>query len=116
MASRNYIDPDPAWQWLDQIKIGDILLERGKSERTVREINRYKNGTMRSVSFSILRCSWTHRCYTTVTRSELKTRRFSHSGKRKESASPIDKLIAHDLIYWEKEKQRLDCCDVKGIR
>lgn len=116
MAARNYIDPDRSWDWLEQIKIGDILLENGKSERIVRAVHMKKSGMLYGVSFVIQRCSWTGRCHTTVSRSDLKTRKFANPGKSKSEADLVDKLIAHDLLYWQKDKQRLDCCDVKGIR
>jgi hypothetical protein len=120
MASRNWIDLDPKWAWLDQIQPGDILYEGGDPERArvVRNVSRKKNGVLYGVYFSILHCSWTGRPYTLLIRSDLKTRRFTPSGARKEAFSFNEKLLHHDVMVkgGDIRKLRMTCCSVKGIR
>ena len=115
MANKYWRDPDPAWDWLDRIAVGDILVSASGAERVVRGVTYRKSGLLHGVSFAIRKCSWTKRCHTTRSRNGLKTEKFSHSGRRVQKAELIDKLIAHDIKYYLKEQQRLDCCDVKGV-
>jgi hypothetical protein len=105
--------------WRDKIEVGDILLDKGKFPRVVRGVAyRTKGklaGRLLGIDLVIQRCSWTGRCYTAIGRADLKQRGFVPTGKKKTSINFIDKLIAHDLMYTEKSKQKLSCCMVKGI-
>ncbi len=114
---------DEKWAWLDEIQPGDVLLERGDINklRVVRAVCRYpkgdrygRDGFVRSVTFTIKHCSWVERCYTVLGRPDLKSRKFTPSGARKQAMTTLDKMIALDITKDSNEK-RLDCCDVKGI-
>jgi len=120
---RTYEKESLDWAWLDEIEVGDILLSGSGVERVVRSANYFKprdrfgrGGKLYGITFVIQKCSWTHRCYTMLTRADLKTRKFTPTGKKKQTVDLIDKLIAHDILYHDIDKQRLDCCAVKGIR
>lgn len=115
MGNNKWRDPDSRWDWLDQIRVGDVLLSGSGPPRLVRAVTHRKSGLLHGVSFAIKKCSWTGKCHTCRSRVGLKTEGFSHSWKRVEEATMIDKLIAHDIRYYNKEQQRLDCCDVKGL-
>ena len=101
--------------WRDRIKVGDVLLERNKTQRVVREVSYRKDGFIWGVHFAIKRCSWTRRCYTVLCRSDLKQRGFVPAGARVRLDQPIDKKIARDLEYDNRFNQRLTCCDVEGV-
>lgn len=105
------------WDWRDEIKIGDILYERGRPDRprVVRKASYCKKtGHLRCVTFTILRCSWTNRCTTTVNRHDLKYRHFSNGGASKIDMNIWDKRINAEII--DHNLRKLDCCDVRGIR
>jgi len=57
----------------DSLQIGDIILYHGKP-RTIREIDRRQTnwGIRRSITFSILRRSWTNRIYTVYGYNDIK--------------------------------------------
>ena len=103
--------------WLDQLRIGDIVYEGGNPSRArvVREASFGKKGLLSSVTFSIRRRSWTGRCFTVVSRTDLKTRCFAPAGARVKKFTLLDKMIAHDILYWDKSKQRVSPADVRGI-
>lgn len=95
--------------WIRKIKVGDILVE-GNTPRVVRYV---KHGTQRTyVALSIRRCSWTTRCYTILTTSDLKTRRFRPTSKRQRLTKKIDRQIANAI---NETKIYLTCCDIEGI-
>lgn len=112
---------DDQWAWIDQIQVGDVLLERGEVPRVVRAVSHFpandrfgRAGFVRGVTFTIKHCSWVKRCTTTLNRTDLKTRRFKPSGHRRQQPTLLDKLIALDLTK-DSHNKRLDCCDVRGI-
>src|SRR3990167_315208 len=100
--------------WIDEIKVGDILLEHGRSERVVRSVSRSKTGLVCYVGFSIKRCSWTGRCYTIISRADLKARGFVPTGKAYALNSELDREIDLDLKY--RDRVAVTCCAVKGVR
>lgn len=107
--------------WRDRIRKGDILRTRGGTERVVRETtySRKQPGRLRSVTFVILHCSWTTRCYTTVARTDLASLGYRPvRGTRYRFRLPIDKRVARCLLPQNNAicRQCLDCCDVKGVR
>lgn len=103
--------------WLDRLCIGDIVYEGGSPSRprVVRNVSYCKSGLLRSVTFSIRRRSWTGRCYTVVGRTDLKTRCFAPARACIKNFTLLDKMIAHDILYWDKSKQRVSPADVRGI-
>jgi hypothetical protein len=106
--------------WRDDIKIGTVLYERGDMNRPriVREVamskGKGREGFLCAVTFSILRCSWTHRPYTVVCRSDLKCRGFTPAGVRVTSMTLMDKRLNAAII--DLDNRRLSCCDVRGMR
>ncbi len=98
--------------WIGRIKRGDILAE-GSSLRVVREVRHGENGRV-SVTFTIKHCSWTTRCYTVLTHSDLKTRGFRPTGKRVRLTGKLDAEIERNFGVHIRETT-LHCCDVEGI-
>lgn len=101
--------------WPYRVSVGDILRDCNGTERIVRKCSEGKSGLTTHVYFSILHCSWTHRCYTCMNYTDLKMRGFRPVGKKKLNGK-IDKKIANDLLYENRFSQKLACCDVSGIR
>jgi len=107
---------DMQLDWRDRIKPGDVLLERGKSPRVVRTVTYRPNGFLVAVNFTIKRCSWTGRCYTTVCRTDLGWRKFAPAGVTVKTVTDMDKMILRDIeTPGPRTLYALDCCDVRGI-
>lgn len=100
------IKPD----WRDKLKVGDIVLSPNGTERIVRKV-KYFNNLLGWVSFVILHCSWTGRCYTCYSRSDLK--RYSPTKHSIALITPLDKEIAEAI---QADKVTVTCCDVEGLR
>jgi hypothetical protein len=47
--------------WMNTLQVGDVISNGGRW-RVVREVARYGNGDLRSVTLVIRSCSWTGRC------------------------------------------------------
>lgn len=104
--------------WRDKIKEGDVLRSRGGDLRVVREATYWKkNGQeyLHCVTFAIRRCSWTTRCTTTYSRTDLKTMGYTTTKAKYTFKSRMDKAIARDLLYRNRFNQKLNCCDVEGV-
>lgn len=111
-------------EWVDQLQVGDVL-RRGKDFRVVREVtlNNKKNmrgaprvdrlGKPQMISFSILKCSWTHRPYTCYNVREVVISGWIPAGFRLKLDRLYDKLLAEDL--HKLKDLNLDCCDVVGV-
>lgn len=103
--------------WMSHLQIGDVLRAGRRSLRVVRHLSRYKSGPkkglLRSVTLTIKHCSWTGRCTTTLTYTDLWQRGFRPTGARRRLRSKLDRLIADDA--GNKHTRHLDCCDVRGI-
>lgn len=95
------------------MRIGDVLRTPTDSFRIVRDVRFNANGFLTMVDFTIKHCSWTGRCYTCCNRSDLRSRGFRPTGKRKRLTSRLDKRIARHML--DHRLVELDCCDVKGI-
>ena len=106
--------------WRDDIKAGSVLYERGDPNRPriVRKVSMDKrkgrDGLIACVTFSILRCSWTHRPYTVISRSDLNWRGFTPVGVRVTNMTLMDKRLNAAIL--DLDNRRLSCCDVRGIR
>lgn len=107
-------------EWISKIRKGDILETPSRQQRIVRNVKHYQHnygahkGAIRTaVCFTIKHCSWTGRCYTVLSGTDLVQRGFRPTGKRKRLQSKIDKLI--DLELDRRGKPELGCCGVKGI-
>jgi hypothetical protein len=105
----------PAYDWRDGIAAGDILLAPNGDLRVVRRVRFNESGTLRSATFSIRRCSWTHRCVTCYVRSDLKLWRLARASGWALGTHGADAAIDHDCDFPLRELERFDCCDVKGI-
>ena len=103
--------------WRDRLSVGDSVLSKRGTRRTVRHISRDTNGYLHCVAFSILRCSWTHACYTIYTRNDLRCLGFKPSKAKKRTLTKrIDKRIYLDIVNSVgKPCRKLKCCDVKGV-
>lgn len=67
------------------------------------------------VTFAIRNCSWTNRCYTILSRTDLRIRGFRPTRQRAALRGKVDKLIKHDIEHHYPEDQILTCCDVKAV-
>lgn len=100
------------------VQVGDVLeCNRGRTQRVVRAVSRFNNGDLNCVVFTIMHCSWTGACTTTLTYTDLNYRGFRPTGVRRRLRRRIDKQIAHDANWMTSHKDRrlLTCCDVSGV-
>lgn len=101
--------------WMRDVVVGSVLAARSGSWRVVREVTRYRNGDLRSVTFAIRRCSWTHRCYTIYGYNDL-----IQCGFRMVRVAPrqlrtgLDRKI-HVAIHEPCTRKSMTCCDVEGV-
>lgn len=100
--------------WMKSLQIGDVITNGGRW-RVVREVTRYNNGDLRSVTLAIRSCSWTGRCYTILNYTDLRC-----LGYRKVNVAPrklrgrLDRKI-HAAIHQPCHKPYiLTCCDVES--
>lgn len=99
--------------WTRRVKVGDVLANR-RYRRIVRLVV-YRDGELHCVVFSILRCSWTERCYTHLMYPDLMGAGYAPVGEKMKLDKRIDKKIARCIERHEKKYQTLDCCDVRGV-
>lgn len=99
--------------WMRTIRIGDVLEDCNGTQRVVRSVSRYKDGDLRSVTFTIRGCSWTGRCYTVLTFTDLNYRGFRPTGVRRRMGSALDWKIHQEIR--RNGRPRMGCCDVRGI-
>lgn len=110
--------PQPARDWRDDIRIGDVLATPGGGHRVVRRALYRRDYLLVSVAFTIVRCSWTHRAYTLCTRNDLKQFGYLPTGARYSLDTDLDKRIARevgDARAHPDDCREMSCCDVKGI-
>jgi hypothetical protein len=99
--------------WRETIRIGDVLVARSGTMRVVRECLYKQSDILVSVRLTIRRRSWTGRCYTVVTRSDLQTFGYRKAGVRVRLGSgPMDGEIARNL---REDLRTLGPADVRGI-
>lgn len=98
--------------WMATVRVGDVLESANGAQRVVREVKRYKDGELRSVTFAIRRCSWTGRCYTILGYTDLRYRGFRKVG-RVRMGSAVDWKIYKEIKSHAKPK--LSCCYVRGV-
>ena len=103
-----------SYDWLETLKVGDVIYHGGDKlkPRVIRSLSK-KNGKLTSVTFTIKRCSWTHRCTTTYNRHDLTYLGFTKSRKKIPLKTKLDKKIQKEID--DHRLRQLDCCDVKGI-
>jgi hypothetical protein len=117
MAPKKYgpYNPKPQPAWMARVVVGSVLASGDGPWRVVREVTRYNGGRLRSVTFAIRRCSWTHRCYTVVHYNDLIQRGFRLVPvKPRQLRSRIDRRI--DVAIHEPcTEKSMTCCDVEGV-
>ena len=101
--------------WRDRLRVGDVIIVSG-TERIVRFALYQRSGFLRSVTCSILHCSWTGRATTILSRSDLKTRDAAPTNIKIPLRSKIDKKFEMSMRQKCTEIPLLTCCDVSGIR
>lgn len=100
-----------AYQWAKGLQVGDILRSPSGLLRVVRSV-RFKGTGNGSVTLVIQHCSWTRRCYTVQTFSDLRLSGYVRTGFRYKFTKPWDAKIAHAI---ESSERTLSCCDVHGL-
>ncbi|HET6725856.1 MAG TPA: hypothetical protein VFH85_07620 [Gammaproteobacteria bacterium] len=108
---------------IDSLQVGDLVRFRG-ALRVVRGVNRFagyrkskrKPSQVQSIDFSILRCSWTRRPYTVVSRCDLYRvpLEIVKRGFGTEHG-PLDVLLQRDIDARGCAPSLLQCCDVIGV-
>lgn len=102
--------------WIKTLAPGDVLRAPSGLLRIVRAA-RHSGPSLgkTSVAFTIQHCSWTGRCYTVYTGSDLATMGYVKTGARAKLGKEFDRAVEHDMggIGWQECK--LKCCDVRGI-
>lgn len=111
---RKYERPD----WRDDLQEGDVL-SNGRTFRVVRGVSYWKHGPSKGllwgVSVSIQRCSWTGRCFTLLTASDLLTLGFAKvEGVRVKLNTELDRRIHRD-VHGSWRSREASCCDVIGV-
>lgn len=102
-------------RWILGLQVGDVVRSGNGALRVVRAIKHCRSGyktTRTSVTFSIRRCSWTHRCYTVLTCSDLLTLGYRPTRAKVKLRKRIDRAIEND---FHADKPVLTCCDVSGV-
>lgn len=103
--------------WMRTLKVGHVITNGGPY-RVVRDLSRYNNGDLSYVYLSIRRCSWTHRCYTLLSYTDL--RMFGYRRVRvkpRRLNQPIDRKINEAMRQpgCHRGALVLTCCDVEGL-
>lgn len=109
--------------WFDiegAIKPGDVVRMKTGRLRTVLRVsyegpNGYGPKRLRSVTFAILRCSWTKRGYTSYNRTDL---RAIIDCKTRARVNLMHYDVARRILkenYQRAECREIYCCDVIGV-
>ena len=110
----NCLRPQP--DWMMRVQVGDVIRRGDGPFRIVREVTRYGNGELRSVTLAIRRCSWTHRCYTVLSYTDLIHRGFTKVPvKPRKLTSLADRAVTAAIHQPAWEPRLLTCCDVEGV-
>lgn len=102
--------------WMKDVVVGSVLAEGSGAWRVVREVCRYADGDLRSVTFTIRRCSWTGRCYTILGYTDLRMRGFRMVRvKPRALRTKLDRTIRRAIHQPCYEPYAARCCDVEGV-
>lgn len=102
--------------WRETLKVGDVLRTPSKDFRVVRKVSRRKSGLIWGVTLAIRRCSWTHRAYTVLTRSDLRTMGYRKANVCVRLTSKMDRALDRCILLRDgKNGQSLTCCDVRAM-
>jgi hypothetical protein len=109
--------PIPDWIW--DVKVGDVLLVgRRRTPRVVRSFNPSPRRTAGKtcICFTITRCSWTGRCYTTYNLNDLLYMGLERPPVRIRSkmATELDRLV-NACIASRGGRDTVGCCGVHGL-
>ena len=102
--------------WIKQIRKGDVVESKTKSLRIVRAVQHSGPSLGKtSVTFAIQHCSWTGRCYTVYTGSDLRTMGYRPVRARFRLRTDFDVAIEREFGRPPGQKRTLGCCDVLGV-
>lgn len=107
---------EPQADWMLTLKVGHVIARPNGRYRVVREVSRYGNGDLHSVTLAIRHCSWTHRCCTILNYTDLRIlgyRRVRVKARRLTKA--IDKKITAAIHQPSWHPFILKCCDVEDM-
>lgn len=106
-------------KWIEGIKVGDMLRARSGKLRVVRSVSHSESkhyGTRTIVIFTIQHCSWTGRCYTVYTGSDLRSAGYRPTGVNVSLRGKVDRMIGEEFgRRGSMAEAKLRCCDVIGI-
>lgn len=100
--------------WVDDIEPGMVILFKSGALRTAISVSRRAGGHVHSVTFAILRCSWTKRPATVLERTDLKTRARCITRARID----LEKTHGAQLVLKDLKDhmaREVKCCDVIGV-
>jgi hypothetical protein len=113
------MSPTHPTHWTKYIKVGDVLRSGSGVLRVVRAVHscRVDDGygrshTRETFTFSIRKCSWTHRCYTSYNGNDLVQMGYRPTGTHVKLNKKIDRVIQAE---FGKRERGLSCCDVVGV-
>jgi hypothetical protein len=106
--------------WRDELLVNDILITKSGDLRVIREALYYADGTLRSITLAIRRCSWTKHATTIYERSALKTLGFRKADvKFKPKTHDVDfqEFVASGLNTAPRWMggQRYDCFSARNF-
>lgn len=100
-------------RWFDTVQVGDVLEAPGGRHRVVREVSRYRNGELRSLTFAIKKCSWTGRPYTQYGFTDLRMQGWRPTGVRIRLDSEMDVWLQADINSFNC--RTVTCCEAKAM-
>jgi hypothetical protein len=100
--------------WMATVKAGDVLISGRGTMRVVRRVNRYQNGKLRSLVFTIKRCSWTNSAFTHLNFTDLRYQGYAPLGVHMPLRSAWDRKISEESCKLDPKTRTIDCCDVKA--
>lgn len=104
--------------WMRDVVVGSVLKSGSGAWRVVREVHRYANGDLRSVTFTIRHCSWTGRCYTILGYTDLRILGYRMVPVRPVRLKGEFNQKIHAAIHQgggPRSSYILRCCDVEGV-
>lgn len=116
-APRSSLCKGPQPAWMISLKPGHVIQRPGSRFRVVREVSRYRNGELRSVTLAIRHCSWTGRCYTILNASDLRILGYRRvPAKRRTLRQSMDRKFAKAVSQrCDVRPFVLTCCDVESL-
>lgn len=98
------------------VRVGDVIARPHGPWRIVREVTRYKNGELRSVTLAIRICSWTRRCYTILGYTDLRVLGYRRVARNAKLNGPLDARFCEAITeHAAKRPYALSCQESRGI-